>query len=109
MKRRSKGTEQSVPACLFITRRNHAGHHYAPVRRLQEPELFDHEEQEAYDWSLGVPEVLQHLPQAYVAQRNQVNRSRGVSSTVKLPVSKTGLGGSNPSAPASFGQSSRKQ
>src|SRR5438552_4013941 len=31
------------------------------------------------------------------------SRSRGVSSTVKLPVSKTGLGGSNPSAPASFG------
>src|SRR5579862_6017310 len=32
------------------------------------------------------------------------NRSmiRGVSSTVKLPVSKTGLGGSNPSAPARF-------
>jgi preprotein translocase subunit SecE len=27
---------------------------------------------------------------------------RGVSSTVKLPVSKTGLGGSNPSAPARF-------
>ncbi len=26
--------------------------------------------------------------------------NRGVSSTVKLPVSKTGLGGSNPSAPA---------
>ena len=29
-----------------------------------------------------------------------LNGSRGVSSTVKLPVSKTGLGGSNPSAPA---------
>jgi preprotein translocase subunit SecE len=28
------------------------------------------------------------------------NGNRGVSSTVKLPVSKTGLGGSNPSAPA---------
>ena len=27
-------------------------------------------------------------------------KRRGVSSTVKLPVSKTGLGGSNPSAPA---------
>ncbi len=30
-----------------------------------------------------------------------VKNNRGVSSTVKLPVSKTGLGGSNPSAPAS--------
>jgi preprotein translocase subunit SecE len=30
------------------------------------------------------------------------NSFRGVSSTVKLPVSKTGLGGSNPSAPARF-------
>src|SRR5437667_11562715 len=29
-----------------------------------------------------------------------MTRDRGVSSTVKLPVSKTGLGGSNPSAPA---------
>ena len=29
-----------------------------------------------------------------------INENRGVSSTVKLPVSKTGLGGSNPSAPA---------
>ncbi len=29
-----------------------------------------------------------------------LNEFRGVSSTVKLPVSKTGLGGSNPSAPA---------
>src|SRR5713226_7834658 len=29
-----------------------------------------------------------------------LNKFRGVSSTVKLPVSKTGLGGSNPSAPA---------
>src|ERR1700740_125803 len=28
------------------------------------------------------------------------DENRGVSSTVKLPVSKTGLGGSNPSAPA---------
>ena len=32
-----------------------------------------------------------------------LNDNRGVSSTVKLPVSKTGLGGSNPSAPARFG------
>ena len=32
----------------------------------------------------------------------EVGKNRGVSSTVKLPVSKTGLGGSNPSAPASF-------
>jgi preprotein translocase subunit SecE len=30
------------------------------------------------------------------------DESRGVSLTVKLPVSKTGLGGSNPSAPASL-------
>jgi hypothetical protein len=29
-------------------------------------------------------------------------KRRGVSSTAKLPVSKTGLGGSNPSAPAKF-------
>ncbi len=29
-----------------------------------------------------------------------LNEFRGVSSTAKLPVSKTGLGGSNPSAPA---------
>ena len=32
-----------------------------------------------------------------------LNKYRGVSSTVKLPVSKTELGGSNPSAPARFG------
>src|ERR1051326_670789 len=34
---------------------------------------------------------------------------RGVSSTAKLPVSKTGLGGSNPSAPARFLESQPKQ
>src|SRR4029077_6395708 len=31
-----------------------------------------------------------------------LNSNRGVSSTAKLPVSKTGLRGSNPSAPARF-------
>ncbi len=57
-------------------------------------------------------EVLQPLPQAHGPQGNQVAAAsskdvegyRGVSSTVKLLVSKTGLGGSNPSAPASFFQ-----
>ena len=36
-----------------------------------------------------------------------LERNRGVSSTAKLPVSKTGLGGSNPSAPARFWKAGR--
>jgi hypothetical protein len=39
--------------------------------------------------------------QQRLAQDDKWQQWRGVSSTVKLPVSKTGLGGSNPSAPAS--------
>ena len=35
-----------------------------------------------------------------VGEGRPLYANRGVSSTVKLPVSKTGLGGSNPSAPA---------
>jgi hypothetical protein len=41
--------------------------HYASVPGLQEPELFDHEEQKDDHGSSGVLEVLQHLPEAYGA------------------------------------------
>jgi hypothetical protein len=122
--------------------------------RVQEPQLFEDQEQEDDHWSSGVQQVLPFLQEAHAAQRNQVVsrqysafshlryclwlsaesrvlsavlsegergasagpreqsarakqrsvaeplKQRGVSSTVKLPVSKTGLGGSNPSAPA---------
>jgi len=37
------------------------------VRRLQRAELLDYQEQEDYDWAVGVQEVLQALPQAYRA------------------------------------------
>src|SRR5690242_3886419 len=74
--------------------------------RVQGAELLDDEEQEDDHRPSRVQEVLQPLPQAHGAQGNQVSRApdvahhRGVSSTVKLSVSKTELGGSNPSAPA---------
>src|SRR3974390_1247350 len=42
------------------------------------------------------------MAERHVASGRQKKAHRGVSSTVKLPVSKTGLGGSNPSAPARF-------
>jgi hypothetical protein len=37
------------------------------VSGLQEPELFDDEEQEDYDRTAGVQKVLQYVPQAYAA------------------------------------------
>ena len=40
------------------------------------------------------------LSEAKGLRQKAEGKNRGVSSTVKLPVSKTGLGGSNPSAPA---------
>ncbi len=82
------------------------GHHatrdrYIAVYGVQEPELLDHQEPEDNAGSLGVQQVLPEVPETYAAQGSEVVRKfRGVSSTVKLPVSKTGLGGSNPSAPA---------
>src|SRR5437667_12450695 len=83
---------------------------------VQEQELLNHEEQEYDHRPLRVLEVLQYLPQAHGPQGNEVVSSRirseafptsfritgGVSSTVKLSVSKTELLGSNPSSPASL-------
>jgi hypothetical protein len=45
----------------------HARDHYPAVSGLQEPELFDDQEQEDDDGSAGVQEVLQHVPEAYAA------------------------------------------
>jgi hypothetical protein len=91
---------------------------------LQRAQLLNDQEPEDDSGPDRAEEVLQALPEAHAAQRSEViedfrlkildlpicnlksaifNEDRGVSSTVKLPVSKTGLGGSNPSAPASFG------
>ena len=81
---------------------------------VQEQELLNDEEQEDDHRPPRVLKVLQYLPQAHGSQGNEVVSSRirseafptsfritgGVSSTVKLSVSKTELGGSNPSAPA---------
>ena len=39
---------------------------------VQEPELFDDEEQEDDHGSPGVLKVLQHLPQAHASQRDEV-------------------------------------
>jgi hypothetical protein len=82
---------------------------------VQEQELLDDEEQEDDHWPARVLEVLQYLPQAHGSQRDEVTgfqlsavsfelkaRPGGVSSTVKLSVSKTELLGSNPSSPASL-------
>jgi hypothetical protein len=99
----------------------HARDHYTAVSGMQEPELFDDQEQEDDDGSFGVLEVLQYVQAAHGPQRDQVGTGRpggvlvglaagrgelphhrGVSSTVKLSVSKTELLGSNPSAPASI-------
>src|SRR5581483_10116790 len=72
--------------------------------RLQRQELLHDQEQEDDHGSSGVQQVLPQVPQAYFSQRSEIGVRledyRGVSSTAKLPVSKTGLGGSNPSAPA---------
>jgi hypothetical protein len=40
------------------------------VRRLQRTQLLDDQEQENYDRSSGVQEVLQALPQTHAAQRS---------------------------------------
>jgi hypothetical protein len=39
---------------------------------VQRAELLDDEEQENYDWTSGVVEVLQALPQAHRAQGNEI-------------------------------------
>ena len=51
---------------------HHARNHYPAVSGLQEPELFDDQEQEDHDGSSGVQEVLQHVPEAHASQGNQV-------------------------------------
>src|SRR5581483_8955469 len=81
--------------------------------RLQRQELLHDQEQEDDHGSSGVQQVLPQVPQAYFSQRSEIGVRledyRGVSSTAKLPVSKTGLGGSNPSAPARFWKLSRER
>jgi hypothetical protein len=96
---------------------------------VQGAQLHNDEEQEDDHWPSGVREVLQALPLPPEAQRNEVREQgkgtreqkaaasasnyslipvpfslafRGVSSTVKLSVSKTELESSNLSAPARF-------
>jgi hypothetical protein len=56
---------------------HHARDHYPPVPGLQEPELLDDEEQEDHDRPSRVQEVLQHVPEAHAAQRDQVAGIRG--------------------------------
>ena len=55
-----------------LERKYHARDHYPAVSGLQEPELFDDEEQEDDHGTVGVLQVLQHVPEAYGAQRDQV-------------------------------------
>src|SRR5260370_32052338 len=83
---------------------------------VKEQEQLNDEKQEDAHWPPRVLEVLQYLPQTHGSQGNEVVSSRirseafptsfritgGVSSTVKLSVSKTELLGSNPSSPASL-------
>jgi hypothetical protein len=99
-----------------IGERDNARNHHPSMPHMQEPELLHHEEQEDDHRPPRVLKVLQHLPQAHGAQRDEVRAPLasavgtslkptapgGVSSTVKLSVSKTELLGSNPSSPASF-------
>jgi hypothetical protein len=47
------------------------------VRRLQRAELLDDQEPEDDDRAAGVKEVLPPLPQAYAAQRSEVDRVIG--------------------------------
>jgi hypothetical protein len=39
---------------------------------MQKPELLDDQEQEDHHRSFGVRQVLQHVPQAHAAQRDEV-------------------------------------
>jgi hypothetical protein len=47
------------------------------VRRLQRAELLDDQEPEDDDRAAGVKEILPPLPQAYAAQRSEVDRVIG--------------------------------
>jgi hypothetical protein len=40
---------------------------------MQEPELFEYEEQEDHDRASGIQEILPELPEASASPRNQVN------------------------------------
>ena len=44
---------------------------------VQEPELFDDQEQEDHDRASGVFKVLQHVPEAYRPQRDEVSLTQG--------------------------------
>ncbi len=67
---------------------DHARNHHITVQRLQKPELHHHQEPEEASGPAGDAEVLQHVPEAYRAQRSEVSESgiqdrfRGVGSTV---------------------------
>ena len=55
-----------------LERKYHARDHHTAVSGLQEPELFDDEEQEDNHGTVGVLQVLQHVPEAYGAQRDEI-------------------------------------
>ncbi len=53
---------------------SNARDHYPAVPGVQEPELFDDQEQEDHDGTSGVLKVLQHLPSAHRPQGNEVGQ-----------------------------------
>jgi hypothetical protein len=57
---------------LIRTVQPYARNHYAAVQRLQEPELYDHQESEEALRPDGNQEVLQLVPQAHGTQRSEV-------------------------------------
>src|SRR5207302_250714 len=71
----------------------HARHHLSRVRHLSAPELFDDQEPPHAPGPAGAEEVLQVVPQAHAAQRDEVGRAsahRGVALTARAPDSKSG-------------------
>jgi hypothetical protein len=50
-------------------------HHFS-MHRMQEPELFGHQEQEDHHGAAGNEEILPVLPEAPAAQGNQVELKR---------------------------------
>lgn len=58
-----------------LERKFNARDYYPAVSGVQEPELFDDQEQEDDHGPAGVLQVLQYVPQAYAAQRDEVIRA----------------------------------
>ena len=76
-----------------IAELSHARHHLHGLRHLSAPELQHHQEPSHPSRPDGAEEVLQVVPEAHAAQREQVTRddgNRGVALTARAPDSKSG-------------------